>query len=305
MAHARCTFTGYALDPSALDSATPRVVFANLESVDFIAQVLVEKEGAAAKYVFCFSFLVACYSAAMTTFLGAAIAIRSLMAPSTEEADPSTLRESAVMPPWEGDLEMRFSADIREDLALRASSSIRESTRLRASSSEAPPSATMHEHYPDGAGGGYAGEEAQPMWDEKGWRFRGIVVCMLIGDFCICSLGIPIDTIVFTASMTGGVLQPFLMWALLRCANDASLMGIRPQGLCANLWMFLSVAICGYLAVDGVSEALGLSGNFANIAAAAATAVAMLYMAFWLRRNATGQRYEVQLEGIDHTRLLE
>ena len=37
------------------------------------------------------------------------------------------------------------------------------------------------------------------------------------------------------------VLMPFLMWALLRCVNDAELMHDKPQSATSNVLMFLSV----------------------------------------------------------------
>jgi len=259
---------------------------------------MLSKEGASAKYVFCFSFLVACYSAAMTTFLGAAIAIRSLLAVKSEHADPATLRESAVLPPWEGDFDKRFSTEERDSAALRASASLRESSVLRASQDRmgaiSPRGqeqiATPVEDEGDG----------EELWHEKGTRFRSIIICMLLGDFCICSAGIPIDTVVFTASMCGGCLQPFLMWALLRCSNDVELMQFKPQTWMGNFWMFLSVSICAYLAVDGVIGALGVNDTLANIVAACTTVLSMVYMLQWL--NAAKANYD--FEGVDNAGLL-
>ena len=277
---------------------------ADLSSVGFISQVLVEKEGKFAKFVFCVSFLVACFSAALTTFLGAAIATRSLLGQTPEQCDPRRVRASSTLiPPWEGDVRQRFSSDFRNEVRERASSTIR-SRASRGGSRAMTITEVMGDSVKpqpwdasEGDGADLALEEDQDEpWSESGTRFRGLIVAMLVADFGICSAGVTIKTIVLTASIIGGVLMPFLMWPLLRCMNDPQLMGARRQPLMANIALGLSVSICLYLAVDGVVELLIENGLVSNIIASCATAVGGLAMVLWLVRN--GNRNTVPGKGL-------
>ena len=112
---------------------------------------------------------------------------------------------------------------------------------------------------------------------------------MLLFDFMICSFGISIDIIVTVASMVGGVLQPFLMWALVRCANDSELMAIRPQSVAGNVAIYLSVLCCIYLSVAGV---VGVVVSIwsddtisSNVVAGVVTLVAAIPMGRWIASN--------------------
>ena len=70
------------------------------------------------KWVFCISFLVACFSAATTTFLGAAIATRSLLGQTGADSDPRTVRASStLLPPWDGDIRSRFNSGRRSEVS--------------------------------------------------------------------------------------------------------------------------------------------------------------------------------------------
>ena len=53
-------------------------------SVAFVVSVLETKEGSASRYIFCIAYTVASVSAALTTFLGGAISVHSLLGPMTE-----------------------------------------------------------------------------------------------------------------------------------------------------------------------------------------------------------------------------
>lgn len=99
-------------------------------------------------------------------------------------------------------------------------------------------------------------------WGEKGFRFRGTLLWVILVGALTSGFDLPTVPVVLMCQVVNGILLPFLSTCLILCVNDPKIMAQEPQTPFQNITLALAVTFTVFLAC------VGLIDNIFNISVA-------------------------------------